>query len=98
MLRSTSAGERSGVHSGSFSIRVSSRVRLSIRSVFGVRTGQVRPGVMVHAGLVLMNLPAEWQVVDLGIETYGMTSVALYDTLGKDAVGECFRILSARTS
>jgi long-subunit acyl-CoA synthetase (AMP-forming) len=33
-------------------------------------------------------LSSEWQIIDLGIETYGMASVALYDTLGKDAVGK----------
>lgn len=36
-------------------------------------------------GIWSMNRP-EWQIVDLAVETYGMTSVALYDTLGKDAV------------
>jgi hypothetical protein len=29
-------------------------------------------------------------VVDLGTETYNMVSVALYDTLGKDSVGESY--------
>jgi long-chain acyl-CoA synthetase len=48
-----------------------------------------RPGtVALYFAYSLIDTCAEWQVVDLGVETYGMTSVALYDTLGKDAVGE----------
>lgn len=30
----------------------------------------------------------EWQIVDLAIATYGKVDVSIYDTLGKDVVGE----------
>jgi long-chain acyl-CoA synthetase len=49
-----------------------------------------RPGTFldISESILLNSHFSEWQVVDLGVETYGMVSVALYDTLGKDAVGE----------
>lgn len=31
---------------------------------------------------------AEWQLLDCALHAYGKVGVALYDTLGKDAVGE----------
>ncbi|KAH8829531.1 hypothetical protein DL96DRAFT_1060775 [Flagelloscypha sp. PMI_526] len=36
-------------------------------------------------GLWSMNRP-EWQIIDAAAQSYGMVSVSLYDTLGKDAV------------
>jgi long-subunit acyl-CoA synthetase (AMP-forming) len=31
-------------------------------------------------------LATEWQIIDAAAQSYGMVSVSLYDTLGKDAV------------
>lgn len=31
---------------------------------------------------------AEWQILDIAMQTYNKVSVSLYDTLGKDAVGK----------
>lgn len=39
----------------------------------------------------------EWQLVDLATHAYEMVSVSLYDTLGKDTVGEYDRCVSVVT-
>lgn len=31
-----------------------------------------------------------WQLIDLATQAYELISVSLYDTLGKDTVGQCF--------
>ena len=50
-----------------------------------------RPGMSSYKLVFLWiaeALHAEWQVVDLAVHAYQKVSVSLYDTLGKDSVGE----------
>ena len=53
---------------------------------YGARTPPVR-FVSGHASPPA-NSGEEWQLLDCALHAYGKVGVALYDTLGKDAVGE----------
>ncbi|EMD38497.1 hypothetical protein CERSUDRAFT_153411 [Gelatoporia subvermispora B] len=50
------------------------------------RTGVLGGGELETVGIWSRNIP-NWQVVDLALQGYGKVGVSLYETLGKDAVG-----------
>ncbi|KAH9951313.1 acetyl-CoA synthetase-like protein [Amylocystis lapponica] len=49
--------------------------------------GILKSGDMQNVGIWSANRP-DWEVLDLALQSYRKVSVALYDTLGKDSVGE----------
>jgi len=56
------------------------------------RTGALGGGQLETVGIWSRNIP-EWQIVDLALHAYGKIGVSLYDTLGKDSVGETISVL-----
>ena len=59
--------------------------------VSGARTHLVRV-LFCHVSS-LAHSSKEWQLLDCALHAYGKVGVALYDTLGKDSVGEYVRIV-----
>ncbi|KAJ7684665.1 hypothetical protein DFH06DRAFT_1355192, partial [Mycena polygramma] len=56
------------------------------------KTGVLGGGELETAGIWSINRP-EWQILDIALSSYKKVGVSLYDTLGKDSVGEAkFRI------
>lgn len=49
------------------------------------RPGEVQS--ILHLLFWLMH-DAEWQVIDIALQSYDKVSVSLYDTLGQDSVGQ----------
>jgi len=50
------------------------------------RDGRIGGGDLPTVGIWASNVP-EWQVIDFSLHLYGLVNVALYESLGPDAVG-----------
>ena len=85
-LRSTRGGERLGVPCITCSRRVFWAEERWTPSASGARTRLVR-FLSCHSPRWLTQVE-EWQLLDCALHAYGKVGVALYDTLGKDSVGE----------
>ncbi|KAL4074617.1 hypothetical protein V8B97DRAFT_2022828 [Scleroderma yunnanense] len=60
-------------------------------------TGELKAADLDVVGIWSQNRP-EWQLVELALHAYGKVGVSLYDTLGRDSVGEEHSINHAQLS
>ncbi|KII88692.1 hypothetical protein PLICRDRAFT_689891 [Plicaturopsis crispa FD-325 SS-3] len=51
------------------------------------QTGELGGGELNTVGIWSQNRP-EWQIIDIALQGYGLVGVSLYDTLGRDSVGD----------